>query len=125
MEEIRAKVLDDTFTTDLGENQEILCKSSSNTSFAFGLALLIFLILSAQFESFIDHHYFNGTHGSGRTLFSLWLFNQTWNIFSQIGTVMYYWLVTKNGILIVEFANQLREQGKPKLEAILEASELV
>jgi HAE1 family hydrophobic/amphiphilic exporter-1/multidrug efflux pump len=55
-------------------------------------------------------------------LFSLWLFDQTWNIFSQIGTVMLIGLVTKNGILIVEFANQLREQGKPKL-AILEASE--
>jgi HAE1 family hydrophobic/amphiphilic exporter-1/multidrug efflux pump len=50
-------------------------------------------------------------------------FDQTWNIFSQIGTVMLIGLVTKNGILIVEFANQLREQGKPKLEAILEASE--
>jgi HAE1 family hydrophobic/amphiphilic exporter-1/multidrug efflux pump len=55
-------------------------------------------------------------------LFSLWLFNQTWNIFSQIGNML-IGLVTKNGILIVEFANQLREQGKPKLEAILEASE--
>jgi HAE1 family hydrophobic/amphiphilic exporter-1/multidrug efflux pump len=49
-------------------------------------------------------------------LFSLWLFDQTWNIFSQIGTVMLIGLVTKNGILIVEFANQLREQGKPKLK---------
>jgi HAE1 family hydrophobic/amphiphilic exporter-1/multidrug efflux pump len=56
-------------------------------------------------------------------MFSLWLFGQTWNIFSQIGTIMLIGLVTKNGILIVEFANQLREQGKPKLEAILEASE--
>jgi HAE1 family hydrophobic/amphiphilic exporter-1/multidrug efflux pump len=53
-------------------------------------------------------------------LFSLWLFDQTWNIFSQIGTVMLIGLVTKTES--VEFANQLREQGKPKLEAILEAS---
>ena len=56
-------------------------------------------------------------------LFSLWLFGQSWNIFSQIGTVMLIGLVTKNGILIVEFANQLREQGMPKYEAILKASE--
>ncbi|HEY0667312.1 MAG TPA: efflux RND transporter permease subunit, partial [Sphingobacteriaceae bacterium] len=56
-------------------------------------------------------------------MLSLWLFGQTWNIFSQIGTIMLIGLVTKNGILIVEFANQLREQGKPKFEAIMEASE--
>jgi HAE1 family hydrophobic/amphiphilic exporter-1/multidrug efflux pump len=56
-------------------------------------------------------------------LFPLWLFGQTWNIFSQIGTIMLIGLVTKNGILIVEFANQLREQGKDKMEAILEAAE--
>jgi HAE1 family hydrophobic/amphiphilic exporter-1/multidrug efflux pump len=56
-------------------------------------------------------------------LFSLWLFDQTWNIFSQIGTVMLIGLVTKNGILIVEFANKLREHGKPKMEAIMEAAE--
>lgn len=56
-------------------------------------------------------------------LFSLWLFGQTWNIFSQIGTIMLIGLVTKNGILIVEFANQLREQGKSKYDAIIEASE--
>jgi len=56
-------------------------------------------------------------------LFSLWLFGQTWNIFSQIGTVMLIGLVTKNGILIVEFANQLREQGKSKYDAVMEAAE--
>src|SRR5690606_17585516 len=60
-----------------------------------------------------------------RVLFrsSLWLFGQSWNIFSQIGTIMLIGLVTKNGILIVEFANQLREEGVPKHEAILRASE--
>ena len=126
MEEIRAKVLDDTFTTDLGGESRDFVESSSNTSFAFGLALLlIFLILAAQFESFIDPFIIILTvpMAVAGALFSLWLFNQTWNIFSQIGTVMLIGLVTKNGILIVEFANQLREQGKPKLEAILEASE--
>jgi HAE1 family hydrophobic/amphiphilic exporter-1/multidrug efflux pump len=89
------------------------------------LALLLILILAAQFESFIDPFIIILTvpMAVAGALFSLWLFDQTWNIFSQIGTVMLIGLVTKNGILIVEFANQLREQGKPKLEAILEASE--
>jgi multidrug efflux pump subunit AcrB len=126
MNEIKAKVLNDTFTTDLGGESRDFVESSSNTSFAFGLALLlIFLILAAQFESFIDPFIIILTvpMAVAGALFSLWLFDQTWNIFSQIGTVMLIGLVTKNGILIVEFANQLREQGKPKMEAILEASE--
>lgn len=126
MNDIKAKVLDDTFTTDLGGESRDFVESSSNTSFAFGLALLlIFLILAAQFESFIDPFIIILTvpMAVAGALFSLWLFDQTWNIFSQIGTIMLIGLVTKNGILIVEFANQLREQGKPKLQAILEASE--
>ncbi|GAA3756495.1 efflux RND transporter permease subunit [Flavobacterium ginsengiterrae] len=126
MDRIKAKVLDETFTTDLSGESRDFVESSSNTSFAFGLALLlIFLILAAQFESFIDPFIIILTvpMAVAGALFSLWLFNQTWNIFSQIGTVMLIGLVTKNGILIVEFANQLREQGKPKMEAILEASE--
>jgi HAE1 family hydrophobic/amphiphilic exporter-1/multidrug efflux pump len=126
MDEIKAKVLDETFTTDLGGESRDFVESSSNTSFAFGLALLlIYLILAAQFESFIDPFIIILTvpMAVAGALFSLWLFGQTWNIFSQIGTVMLIGLVTKNGILIVEFANQLREQGKPKYEAIIEASE--
>ncbi|TRX42990.1 efflux RND transporter permease subunit [Flavobacterium restrictum] len=126
MNGIKAKILDDSFTTDLGGESRDFVESSSNTSFAFGLALLlIFLILSAQFESFVDPFIIILTvpMAVAGALFSLWLFDQSWNIFSQIGTVMLIGLVTKNGILIVEFANQLREQGKPKLEAILEASE--
>jgi HAE1 family hydrophobic/amphiphilic exporter-1/multidrug efflux pump len=126
MDNIREKVLDDSFTTDLGGESRDFVESSSNTLFAFGLALLlIFLILAAQFESFIDPLIIILTvpMAVAGALFSLWLFDQTWNIFSQIGTIMLIGLVTKNGILIVEFANQLREQGKPKLDAILEASE--
>ncbi|QSB25229.1 efflux RND transporter permease subunit [Flavobacterium sp. CLA17] len=126
MNQIKAKVLDESFTTDLSGESRDFVESSSNTSFAFGLALLlIFLILAAQFESFMDPFIIILTvpMAVAGALFSLWLFNQTWNIFSQIGTVMLIGLVTKNGILIVEFANQLREQGKPKMEAILEASE--
>jgi len=126
MDEIKEKVLDDSFTTDLGGESRDFMESSSNTSFAFGLALLlIYLILAAQFESFIDPFIIILTvpMAVAGALFSLWLFGQTWNIFSQIGTVMLIGLVTKNGILIVEFANQLREQGKSKYGAILEASE--
>ena len=126
MESIKAKVLDDSFTTDLGGESRDFVESSSNTAFAFGLALLlIFLILSAQFESFIDPFIIILTvpMAIAGAMFSLWLFGQSWNIFSQIGTIMLIGLVTKNGILIVEFANQLREQGKSKYDAIVEASE--
>jgi HAE1 family hydrophobic/amphiphilic exporter-1/multidrug efflux pump len=126
MERIRQKVLGENFTTDLAGESRDFVESSSNTMFAFGLALLlIFLILAAQFESFIDPFIIILTvpMAVAGAMFSLWIFGQTWNIFSQIGTVMLIGLVTKNGILIVEFANQLREQGLPKGEAILKASE--
>jgi multidrug efflux pump len=126
MEKIKESVLDDSFTTDLGGQSRDFMESSSNTMFAFALALLlIFLILAAQFESFIDPFVIILTvpMAVAGALFSLWLFDQTWNIFSQIGTVMLIGLVTKNGILIVEFANKLREHGKPKMEAIMEAAE--
>lgn len=126
MDRIRDKVLDDTFSTDLGGESRDFVESSSNTAFAFGLALLlIYLILAAQFESFVDPLIIILTvpMAVAGAMFSLWVFGQTWNIFSQIGTIMLIGLVTKNGILIVEFANQLREQGKPKMEAIMEAAE--
>ena len=126
MESIKEKVLDDSFTTDLGGESRDFVESSSNTLFAFGLALiLIFLILAAQFESFIDPLIIILTvpMAVAGAVFSLWLFGQTWNIFSQIGTIMLIGLVTKNGILIVEFANQLREEGMPKGKAIMRASE--
>lgn len=126
MENIRRQVLDETFTTDLGGESRDFVESSSNTLFAFGLALLlIFLLLAGQFDSFIDPFIIILTvpMAVAGAVFSLWLFGQSWNIFSQIGTIMLIGLVTKNGILIVEFANQLREDGVPKLEAILKASE--
>ncbi len=126
MERIKAKVLDDSFTTDLGGESRDFVESSSNTLFAFGLALLlVYLILAAQFESFIDPFIIILTvpMAVAGAVFSLWLFGQTWNIFSQIGTIMLIGLVTKNGILIVEFANQLREDGLSKGQAILKASE--
>lgn len=126
MERAKEKVLDDTFNTDLSGESRDYVESSSNTLFAFGLALLlIYLILAAQFESFIDPFIIILTvpMAVAGALLSLWLFGQTWNIFSQIGTIMLIGLVTKNGILIVEFANQLREEGKSKYDAIMEAAE--
>ncbi|MDB5012040.1 MAG: Acriflavin resistance protein [Daejeonella sp.] len=125
MQKAAAKILDDSFSTDLSGESRDFQESSSNTLFAFGLALLlVYLILAAQFESFLDPMIIILTvpMAVAGALFSLWLFGQTWNIFSQIGTIMLIGLVTKNGILIVEFANQLKEQGKPIQEAIREAA---
>lgn len=125
MDAVAAKVLDDSFTTDLGGESRDFQESSSNTLFAFGLALLlVYLILSAQFESFKDPVIIILTvpMAVAGAFLSLWLLGQTWNIFSQIGTIMLIGLVTKNGILIVEFANQLKEQGKRVDVAIREAA---
>jgi hydrophobe/amphiphile efflux-1 (HAE1) family protein len=125
MDRISAKVLDETFSTDLGGESRDFKESSSNTLFAFGLALLlVYLILSAQFESFIDPIIIIITvpMAVAGAFLSLWLFGQSWNIFSQIGTIMLIGLVTKNGILIVEFANQLKEQGMSIHDAIREAA---
>ena len=125
MDEAAAKVLDDSFSTDLGGESRDFQESSSNTLFAFGLALLlVYLILAAQFESFIDPFIIILTvpMAVAGAFLSLWIFGQTWNIFSQIGTIMLIGLVTKNGILIVEFANQLKEQGKSVSEAIREGA---
>jgi hypothetical protein len=91
MNAISKKVLDETFTTDLAGESRDFVESSSNTMFAFGLALLlIYLILAAQFESFIDPMIIILTvpMAVAGALFSLWLFGQSWNIFSQIGTIM-------------------------------------
>lgn len=126
MDRIAEKVLDDSFSTDLGGESRDFKESGSNTLFAFGLALLlVYLILAAQFESFLDPFIIILTvpMAVAGALLSLWIVGESWNIFSQIGTIMLIGLVTKNGILIVEFANQLKEQGKSVRQAILEASE--
>lgn len=125
MDEIADKVLDDSFSTSLTGPSRDFAESSSNILFAFLLALLlIYLILAAQFESFIDPLVIMITVplALAGALLALWYFNQTLNIFSQIGIIMLIGLVTKNGILIVEFANQLRDQGVSKADAILQAS---
>jgi len=127
MEEIREKLLDDTFVTSLSGSSRDYAESSSNTSFAFLLALvLIYLILAAQFESFLDPLtiMFTVPLAICGALISLWLFGQTLNIFSQIGMIMLIGLVTKNGILIVEFANQRRAEGLSAMQAVLEASRM-
>src|SRR5690606_35763784 len=126
MDRIAAKVLDESFSTDLGGESRDFRESGSNTLFAFGLALLlVYLILAAQFESFLDPFIIILTvpMAVAGALLSLWVVGESWNVFSQIGTIMLIGLVTKNGILIVEFANQLKEEGKTVKEAILEASE--
>lgn len=125
MDGISKDVLDDTFSTALTGASRDFAESSSNILFAFLLSLLlIYLILSAQFESFIDPFIIMITVplAIAGALLSLWLFGQTLNIFSQIGIIMLIGLVTKNGILIVEFANQLKLTGLSKAQAIREAS---
>jgi multidrug efflux pump len=100
-------------------------ESSGNTYFAFFLALgLIFLVLAAQFESFIDPLTIMVTVplALAGAVLSLWLFDQTINIFSQIGMIMLIGLVTKNGILIVEFANQQQLKGSNKKVAVVDAA---
>ena len=127
MQKIADRMLDDNYSTALTGASRDYAESSSNALYAFLLALLIiYLILAAQFESFIDPMIIISTVplALGGAVFSLWYFNQTLNIFSQIGMIMLIGLVTKNGIMIVEFANQLREQGREKYDAIIEASVL-
>jgi multidrug efflux pump len=125
MDEIKAKVLDESFSTALTGPSRDFAESSSNTMFVFLLALvLVYLILAAQFESFIDPFIIMLTVplAVAGAIVSLWFFNKTMNIFSQIGMVMLIGLVTKNGILIVEFANHFKEQGKNKMEAAVEGA---
>jgi hydrophobe/amphiphile efflux-1 (HAE1) family protein len=125
MERIGKSVMDDTFTSSLTGTSKDFAESSGNTMFAFLLALiLIYLVLAAQFESFIDPITIMLTVplALAGALLSLKLFGQTLNIFSQIGMIMLIGLVTKNGILIVEFANQKQLQGNDKHTAVIDAS---
>jgi multidrug efflux pump len=125
MYEIGDKVLDETFATALDGPSKDFQESSSSLLFAFILALgLIYLVLAAQFESFRDPFIilFTVPLALAGALISLWYFNQTSNIFSQIGIIMLIGLVTKNGILIVEFANQRKAAGLEKTEAVISAA---
>jgi hydrophobe/amphiphile efflux-1 (HAE1) family protein len=125
MHAVAAKTLDKSFSTALNGPSRDYAESSSNILFAFILALvLVYLILSAQFESFIDPLtiMFTVPLALAGALISLWYFNQTLNIFSQIGIIVLIGLVTKNGILIVEFANQRKAAGLSVIDAVREAS---
>ncbi|TCZ68266.1 efflux RND transporter permease subunit [Flaviaesturariibacter aridisoli] len=126
MQRIAGHLLDPTFQTALSGTSRDYVESSGGIGFALLLAVgLIFLILAAQFESFIDPLTIMTTiplAGAG-ALLSLWIFGQTINIFSQIGIIMLIGLVVKNGILIVEFANQSRLAGMNKLEAAIHAAQ--
>ncbi len=125
MDKIAKATLDDTFRTALAGDSKEFRESSSSLIFAFALALLlIYLILAAQFESFKDPFVIMLTVPlavCGALIFML-VGGQTMNIFSQIGIIMLIGLVAKNGILIVEFANQRQKAGEDKMTAIREAS---
>jgi multidrug efflux pump len=125
MQDIAKPLLDETFSTSLAGASRDFAESSGNIMFALILAIgLIFLVLAAQFESFIDPVIIIITvpMAFAGALLSLWLFDQTLNIFSQIGMIMLIGLVTKNGILIVEFANQKQLAGMSKRDAVIEAA---
>ncbi|MEQ8925174.1 MAG: efflux RND transporter permease subunit [Fulvivirga sp.] len=125
MDEISQKVLDGSVSTALAGTSLEFKQSSGNLYFAFGFALvLIYLVLAAQFESFRDPLIimFTVPLALAGTLLSLYLFGETMNIFSQIGIIMLIGLVTKNGILIVEFANQRKAQDMSIDDAIIGAA---
>lgn len=127
MDKIAQSTLDDSFRTALAGDSKEFRESSSSLIFAFALALLlIYLILAAQFESFKDPFVIMLTVPlaiCGALIFML-VGGQTMNIFSQIGIIMLIGLVAKNGILIVEFANQRQLMGEDKFRAIREAAAL-
>jgi len=125
MDKIAAEVLDDSYATDVSGPSKEFRESSNSLMFAFIFALvLIYLVLSAQFESFADPLtiMFTVPLAIFGALATLWMFDFTLNIFSQIGIIMLIGLVTKNGILIVEFANQRKEEGMDVEEAIFGAA---
>lgn len=125
MQNIADQVLDESFTTDLAGTSKEFSESSNSLFFAFILALiLVYLTLAAQFESFRDPLTIMLTVplALSGALLSLWLMGHTLNIFSEIGMIVLVGIVTKNGILIVEFANQRREDGLNLREAVITAS---
>lgn len=125
MDDIAAQILDDRFQTSLSGASRDFAESATSLMFAFSLALiLIYLILSAQFESFRDPFIimFTVPLAVAGAFITLYLFGETLNIFSQIGIIMLIGLVTKNAILIVEFANQRKAAGLDIMEAIQDAA---
>ena len=125
MREIADEVLDESFTTSLTGISEQFAESSGSLYFAFVFALiLVYLVLAAQFESYRDPLIimFTVPLALAGVFISLYLMGQTMNIFSQIGMIVLVGIVTKNGILIVEFANQKKQTGLHKTKAVIEAA---
>lgn len=125
MNRIAKETLDESFSTSLAGTAKEFAESSSSLLFALLLAMvLVYLILAAQFESYIDPLIimFTVPLALAGAVLSLWLFGQTLNIFSKIGIIVLIGIVTKNGILIVEFANQRREEGLSVMDAVVEAA---
>jgi multidrug efflux pump subunit AcrB len=125
MKKIGKSTLDDTFSYALAGTSKEFADSSGSLLFAFILALvLIYLILAAQFESYVDPLIimFTVPMALAGAVLSLWLFGQTINIFSEIGIIVLIGIVTKNGILIVEFANQRKTAGLELREAVIDAA---
>jgi multidrug efflux pump len=125
MDKIAGNLLDETFSTSLAGASKDFSESSNALLFAFLFALvLIYLVLSAQFESFRDPLIIMITVplALAGAILTMYLFGHTLNIFSQIGIIVLVGLVTKNGILIVEFANQRKRSGSPIKEAVIDAA---
>jgi multidrug efflux pump len=125
MNSITKKVLPPGFRTALAGQSRDFAESSSSLIFAFVFAIvLIYLVLAAQFESLIDPFIILLTVPMAVTgaLLSLWVTHQSINVFSEIGMIMLIGLITKNGILIVEFANQRKAEGMNVRDAVLAAA---
>jgi multidrug efflux pump len=127
LEQAAAKVLPDTVQIDYGGQSREFKQSGSSILIVFLLALgFIYLVLAAQFESFIDPVVIMVSVPLSLTgaLAALWFTGGTMNVYSQIGLITLVGLITKHGILILEFTNQLRDEGKDMVEALVEAAEL-
>ena len=125
MRKIGKATFDDSFSSALAGTSKEFEDSSGSLLFALLLALvLVYLILAAQFESFLDPLIimFTVPLALAGAMLSLWLFGQTLNIFSEIGVIVLIGIVTKNGILIVEFANQRKAEGLSIREAVVDAA---
>lgn len=127
MDLIADRVLDDTFTSTLAGTSKEFMESSNSLIFAFLLALvLVYLVLAAQFESFVDPFIvmFTVPLAIAGAVAMLFIFGHTLNIFSQIGIIVLTGIVTKNGILIVEFANQIQAKGNSAADSAVQAAGL-
>ena len=125
MDGLAKSILPSGFNTTLAGQSRDYAESSSSLIFAFIFAIvLIYLVLAAQFESLVDPFIILLTVPMALTgaLLSLWITGHSINVFSEIGIIMLIGLITKNGILIVEFANQRKEEGLSVSEAVLSAA---